>query len=220
MDTPWAVVRPEADQLPGACKNYFTVQRWVDVSNKDYGVTWATVDAPLIEVGAITCDPRGKTVGWIESLKPSATLYSYVMNNYWETNYKASQEGPTTFRYSIEPHRQFDAGRAAQFGAERSQPLVIVPVEAATAVRQSVLSVEPTGVIVTAFKPSSDGKAWIVRLFNTEPQAHKAALTWAKPAPEKVWLSDFAEKEVSAIAGPIEMAPYEIVTLRVSVPEK
>ncbi|MHC4682013.1 MAG: hypothetical protein ACYTEK_25390 [Planctomycetota bacterium] len=50
MDTPWAVVRPEADQLPGACKNYFTVQRWVDVSNADYGVTWATVDAPLIEV--------------------------------------------------------------------------------------------------------------------------------------------------------------------------
>jgi hypothetical protein len=220
MDTPWAVVRPEADQLPGACKNYFTVQRWVDVSNKDYGVTWATVDAPLIEVGAITCDPRGKTVGWIESLKPSATLYSYVMNNYWETNYKASQEGPTTFRYSIEPHRLFDAGRAARFGAERGQPLIIVPVDAAAAVRQSVLSVDPAGVIVTAFKPSSDGKAWIVRLFNTGPQAQKAALTWAKPAPEKVWLSDFAEKEVSAIAGPIEMAPYEIVTLRASVPEK
>jgi len=33
MDIPWAVVRPETDQLPGACKNYFTVQRWVDVSN-------------------------------------------------------------------------------------------------------------------------------------------------------------------------------------------
>jgi hypothetical protein len=39
MDTSWAVVRPETDQLLGACKNYFTVQRWIDVSNKDYGVT-------------------------------------------------------------------------------------------------------------------------------------------------------------------------------------
>ncbi|MCC6142416.1 MAG: hypothetical protein IT368_01290, partial [Candidatus Hydrogenedentes bacterium] len=26
IDTPFAVVRPDADQLPGACKNYFTVQ--------------------------------------------------------------------------------------------------------------------------------------------------------------------------------------------------
>ena len=48
---PWAVVRPEVDQLPGACKNWFTVQRWVDVSNDEYGVTWATLDAPLVEVG-------------------------------------------------------------------------------------------------------------------------------------------------------------------------
>ena len=218
MDTPWAVVRPETDQLPGACKNYFTVQRWVDVSNENHGVTWATVDAPLVEVGAITCDPRGKTVGWIETLKPSTTLYSYVMNNYWETNYKAGQEGPTTFRYSIEPHRLFDAGRAARFGAERSQPLIAVPVEASAAVRQSILSVEPAGVIMTAFRPTSDGNAWIVRLYNTGPQAQKAALSWAKPVPQKVWLSDFAEKEVSPLVEPIEMAPYEIVTLRALVP--
>ena len=32
-------MRPEADQIPGACKNWFTVQRWVDVSNAHYGVS-------------------------------------------------------------------------------------------------------------------------------------------------------------------------------------
>jgi alpha-mannosidase len=218
MQTPWAVVRPETDQLPGACKNFFTVQRWVDVSNQNYGVTWATVDAPLIEVGAIRSDP--KAVGWIQHIEPSTTLYSYVMNNYWHTNYKASQEGPTTFRYSIEPHGRYDGGSAARFGAERSQPLVVVPVEAAAAVRQSVLSVEPGDVVVTAFKPSSDGKAWIVRLFNAGQQPQKAALAWARPAPATVWLSDLAEEEISKIGGPIEMAPYEIVTLRASMPEK
>ena len=43
MDTPWAVVQAEADQLKGACKNYFTVQRWVDISGNDrLGLTWAT----------------------------------------------------------------------------------------------------------------------------------------------------------------------------------
>ena len=54
MDIPWAVIRPEIDQMPGACKNHFSVGRWVDVSNEAYGVTWATLDAPLVEVGGMT----------------------------------------------------------------------------------------------------------------------------------------------------------------------
>ena len=56
MDMAWAVVQPNVDQIQGANKNYFTVQRWVDISNKDFGVTWATLDAPLVEVGAITAE--------------------------------------------------------------------------------------------------------------------------------------------------------------------
>jgi alpha-mannosidase len=220
MDIPWAVVSPETDQLPGACKNYFTVQRWVDVSNAEYGLTWATPDAPLIEVGAITADPRGKTVGWINTIEPSTTLYSYVMNNYWETNYKASQEGPTTFRYSIEPHRGFDSGKAAKFGTERSQPLIAVPVDKKTPVPNSISKVEPASIIVTAFKPGSDGKAWIIRLFNAGGQPEKAAVTWAKPAPDSIWLSNMAEEEVGKLTGPIEMAAYDIVTLRASLPGK
>ncbi len=220
MDTPWAVVRPEADQLPGACKNYFTVQRWVDVSNLEYGVTWATVDAPLIEVGDITSDPRGKNVGWIKHIKPSTTFYSYVMNNYWETNYKAGQEGPTTFRYSIMPHRRFDSGRAAKFGIECSQPLIVVPVDSEAPVQETILSIKPAGVIVTAFKPSEDGTARIMRLFNAGGKSEKARLTWAKPTPETVWLSNLAEEKISKITGPIEMAAYEIVTLRIPLPGK
>ncbi|MDH4241297.1 MAG: glycosyl hydrolase-related protein, partial [Phycisphaerae bacterium] len=214
MDTPWAVVRPEVDQLDGACKNYFTVQRWVDMSNKDYGVTWATVDAPLVEVGAITNDPRGG-VGWIKKLEPSTTLYSYVMNNYWETNYKAGQEGPTTFRYSIMPHRGFDSGKASKFAVEQSQPLIAVPVDENAPAHRSIVSVEPACVIVTAFKPSEDGKAWIVRLFNTADRPEKGGLVWPKPAPKTVWLSNLAEEQVAKITGPVEMAAYEILTLRV-----
>jgi len=220
MDTPWAVVRPETDQLLGACKNYFTVQRWVDVSNNDYGVTLATPDAPLVEVGGITNDPRGKSVGWIKHLEPSTTLYSYVMNNYWETNYKAGQQGPTVFRYSIKTHGRFGAGGAAKFGAEAGQPLIAVPVDSGTALRRSILSVEPAGVVVTAFKPGLDGKSWIVRLHNPGRRPRKVGLTWAKPAPETVWLSNLAGEKVSRLAGPIRMAAQEFVTLRASLPGK
>ena len=217
MDVPWAVVRPEADQMAGACKNYFTVQRWVDVSNQDFGVTWATVDAPLVEVGAITVDPV--SVGWIKHLEPSTTLYSYVMNNYWETNYKADQEGPTTFRYALWPHAAFDAAAAQRFGIEQSQPLIAVRARADGAALAPALRVEPAGVMATALKPSRDGKAWIVRLFNTTGRAEKAVVRWGDPAPKGVWLSSLGEDAGAKVAGPIDMGPWEIVTLRASVPE-
>ncbi|MBN2313425.1 MAG: hypothetical protein JXM79_05810 [Sedimentisphaerales bacterium] len=218
MNTPWAVVRPEADQLAGACKNYFTVQRWIDISNADYGVTLATPDAPLIEVGALTNDPRGKSVGWIKEIKPSSTIYSYVMNNYWETNYKAGQEGPTTFRYSITPHQAFDSGASARFGVECSQPFIVVPVDEKTPARASELIVEPTNITVSTFKPSEDGNARIVRLFNASGRTEKVTLTWARPESQTVWRSNLAEEKGPRLVGPIEMVAYEIVTLRVSEP--
>ena len=218
MDIPWAVVRPEADQLAGACKNYFTVQRWVDISNQDFGVTWATVDAPMVEVGTITVDATVVKGGWFKHIEPAATLYSYVMNNYWETNYKAGQEGPTMFRYSIRPHGRFDSAAAKRFGIECSQPLIAVPVEKEAVVEQSLLSVKPTGVLVTAFKPSEDGKAWIVRLFNAGGRPEQARLTWAEPTPKAIWLSNLAEEQVSKITEPIDMAAYEFITLRASLP--
>ena len=130
MDIPWAVMRPEIDQLPGACKNWFTVGRWVDVSNEQYGVTWATLDAPLVEVGAITANLIGSQTNpnaWLGKLEPSQTLYSWVMNNHWHTNYRADQSGPTTFRYALLPHKQYDPVAAQRFGIECSQPLVAVP---------------------------------------------------------------------------------------------
>ncbi len=213
MDLPWAVARPETDQLDGACKNYFTVQRWVDVSNQDFGLTWATVDAPLVEVGAITADPVA--VGWLKQTEPSQTLYSYVMNNYWETNYKASQEGPTTFRYSIRPHERFDSVAAARFGTERSQPLIAVPVDDSPG-RPSFVRVEPAGVIVSALKPSEDGKALIVRLFGASGRAEKATLTWDKPEGMTVWMSNIAEQQGPQVAGPVDVPPYGMVTLRVT----
>ena len=222
MDTPWAVVRPEVDQLPGACKNYFSVGRWVDVSNDEFGVTWATVDAPLVEVGAITVDVLPSVFepdNWIRSLQPTQSFYSYVMNNYWETNYKASQEGFIMFRYSILPHKQFDPAAAARFGIEQSQPLVVVPVDESTPARGSLFRVEPEGVLVSSLKPSEDRRAWMVRLFNSSDVPAKATLSWTDPVPKRVSMSSPFEEEGPELSGRIDLAGYGIVTLRAELPE-
>lgn len=219
MDVPWAVVRPEVDQMPGACKNWFTVGRWVDVSNQEYGVTWATLDAPMVEVGRITADKIGSSTdpnAWLNKLSPSQTLYSWVMNNHWHTNYKAEQDGPTTFRYSLRPHTQYDQAAAQRFGTECSQPLVATAAQGPAPKGQPLFELD-TPDVVASVKPSTDGKALIVRLFGAAGRSAKANLRWSENAPKAVWISNLAEEPVAAVAGAVDVPAYGLITLRVEL---
>jgi hypothetical protein len=213
METPWAVVRPEVDQLPGACKNWFTVQRWVDVSNDGAGVTMAPLDAPLIEIGGITAE-----LPWMSTIQPSQTIYSYVMNNYWHTNYKADQSGPTTFRYVLRPHGRYDASEAARFGHDTSRPLVAAAAAGAEP-GDSWLRVEPSTAMVETLRPAGDGNGWVVRLFGAAGQPERVSLHWADPAPKAVYESDLTEQPGRRIEGAVDVPAWGLVTLRV-IPTK
>jgi hypothetical protein len=75
----WAVVQLNANQLPGSCRNWFTVQRWVDVSNPDCGITWAPLDAPMMEIGGLTANLLGSVAfqEWMPRLRSSDTARSF-----------------------------------------------------------------------------------------------------------------------------------------------
>jgi alpha-mannosidase len=179
------IVRPEADQLNGACKNFFSVQSWADVSNADYGITWATIDAPLIEIGAITAEQP-----WLQALQPSPLIYSYAMNNYWHTNYKADQEGLVQFRYAIQPHAEFNPAQAAKFGRERRTPLLACIVDPAPTPMASLFQIEPPEVLVESIKPIENGRAWLLYFYNPTAQPQQVVLRWNKTIPATIYLSD------------------------------
>ena len=77
LDLPIGAMRPNLDQMPSACKNWLTVGRWVDVSNRDFGVTWVTLDAPLVQLGGLTArllnSQRTPTPGKRPSSPPSSS---------------------------------------------------------------------------------------------------------------------------------------------------
>jgi len=216
MDVGWAVIRPELDQIPASCKNWFSVQRWLDISNERFGVTWATVDAHLVEVGGMTANLIGSQTDyrvWIQHLPPSQTIYSWVMNNHWHTNYRAEQEGPTVFRFLLQPHLAFQPEEAAKFGISCSQPLLVLK---ATGPRPLAprLRLSSDKVIVTTLKPADDGRGWIVRLFGASGQTETVKLTWTKPAPTHFWLSDLSEEPRQETGRSVEVPAWGIVTVR------
>jgi alpha-mannosidase len=217
LDIPLGMIRPEADQMPSACKNWFTVGRWADVSNQDRGITWLTLDAPLVEVGAITANLLNSQTNpdvWRKKVEPTQTLYSWAMNNHWGTNYRAYQDGPTRFRFVLRPHRKADPAEASRFAMGFGQPLLAVPGAGAKPAGTPLLTVEPADVLVSGLKPSDDGKAWIVRLFNAGSQSRSAAIHWGERQPRAVFQSDTSEAPLREAAGPVTLPPQGLATLR------
>ena len=225
IDIPLAVMRPEIDQLPGACKNWLPVGRWVDVANDHLGVTWATLDAPLLEIGEISARMLGSQTKpdiWRKHIEPTQKFYSWVMNNHWGTNYRAYQEGVVTFRYALRPHALhektgYDPAAAARFSTALTQPLVAAHAAtdaAAHAPRLPLVRVEPADVLVTALKPSDDGEAWIIRLFGASGENRQAKLIWPYAQPQSLWLSDLSEKPLTRISGAVPVPAWSLVTLR------
>ena len=103
VDLGEALVEPGRDQLPGSNRDFIGAHSVVDISNADAGVSIATLDAPLLELGAIT-DERQNDRGvrsWPEGMAAGTTVYAYLFNNYWHTNYKAYQQGPLTYRFVL-----------------------------------------------------------------------------------------------------------------------
>ena len=197
------VVRPESDQLAGACKNFFSVQSWVDISNREYGVTWATANAPLVEIGEITAEQP-----WLKSIKTSSSIYSYVMNNYWHTNYKADQEGPVTFAYSIRPHAAFDATEAAKFGTERRQPLVVSVSGSPASLHLPLMELSSTKILVLSIQPVAAANSWLVHVYNPTAAGQVAGFRWKKGERVLVRRSDAAGESGNPVRN-FELAAFD-----------
>ena len=215
VDLGWTWIRPEADQIAGSCKDFFCVQNGADLSNSRYGLTWTSLDAPLVEVGGMTDETiraKGSRV-WRTSLAPSQILYSYVMNNYWHTNYKADQEGIVRFRYAVEPHTGGDLAAAKRIALDAERPLLAVPGQGADSAGP-ILRVSSPDIVVTSLRPSRDGRAFIARLYN--PSLTAVQTTLAGPAGTAIRRSDPDERPGAVLAGIVTLTPQEIVTIRIA----
>jgi hypothetical protein len=198
-----AWVRPNQDQLPGACREWFTTPNLV--LSRDAGITiaLATPDLPLVTLADIN---RGR---WLEHLDiTNGHVYSYVTNNYWSTNIKASQGGELTFRYFITTTKNLDYDALGRFDAETRSALTAYPAfeglhretgpRRMPAAAGSLLHIEAANAQLTAFKAAEDGKGYILRLRETSGRDGKAILRtspWFRI--ERAFLTNGVEENLS-----------------------
>jgi alpha-mannosidase len=222
LDGGYGAVRPETDQLAGACKDFFYAQRWVDVSNENVGCTLAIVESPIVEIGSMTSEVKTNNGyrKWRTEVDESTTVFSYVMNNYWHTNYKADQEGPATVRYGLMPHGKRDFSDCARYGFEFQRPLLLFPAKGP--ILQSMLSLmsadqpgQPAKhVIIPWIDISRDGKALMLRLLNVGGVQERVVPQWGRFQPTRVFESSPLEEVGKNAEAEIVIGPWEFKTLR------
>jgi hypothetical protein len=171
---PWGPWRVNADQAPGANRNYATIERWADLHDARGGLQFISVEIPVVQLGSIGTDAT--ITGWRTETDPAPVLYSYAMNNYWETNYRAGQDGPHELRYVLRPHEGFDAAEAEAAALKTAHPLIVQWVPAHADAPSLPLTVEADRSIVTLLRAVGDG-AFLVRIYNPSGE------------PDEVWLA-------------------------------
>lgn len=162
--------RPNEDQMPGACREWFTPQNVVHVRDGDFSVAWATPDVPLVTLTDIN---RGL---WLAHLPiKNGHVYSYAMNNYWFTNYRAQQGGRFVFHYSITSGRNLCRETLARFDEDTRTPVVAYPFLSSfsAAISQagrplpagggSFLTCAAPNLEMVTFKEAEDGAGFILR---------------------------------------------------------
>lgn len=192
-DLAFAQCIPELDQMANANRNFITINNSVNISNKNFGISWCSPDAPLIEVGKMRNDPV--ELGYEKFLEPSTNFYSYVMNNYWETNYLAAQEGEVTIRYEIRLNDHgYNPAQDKKAGIEARQPLTVIPVNTDQVAIEAFFEIDNPNIISFSAKPVKEGI--LISVFNCSAQDETLKIPRMD---NRCFLSDFgATKKIAA----------------------
>jgi hypothetical protein len=220
------VVDPAKDMYPGAGREWFSVQHWAAVQQDGVSAAVMPLDASLVTLGDIN---RG---AWPTEFgqRPGA-IFSYVMNNYWHTNYRAEQGGHFRFRYIITSAAHTNAAALSRMGWEEVTPLEedqITSQDKALDMprpldgnQRSFLSVDDPDLLLDTWKPAEDGRGTILRLIDLGGVARTVSITTPLLAIDHVDLTDAVERDIKPIVpgGPhtfnVAIRPHGIVTIRV-----
>ncbi len=222
VDLGGQAMRVDADQLPRACRDYYTTQGWVDLSNDELGVTVACLDAPMVQLGDFSFGANRTAIRLERAL-----LLGWVTNNYWETNFRAHQPGEVRARYRLLPHgAPFDEAAAHAFGLDAMQPVVYHPLAEPAAAgallpREGTLLQLPRDPVLTLRVWSEDGQL-LVRMLNASDRGVDAevgsGVLQISGAARCDLFGDGAQAlPVSDGAVRIALGPRQIATLRLSV---
>lgn len=213
------VISPGKNQLPGSASDWNTIQNFASVKNDEAQIIFVSNEIPLVQFGDLNI---GR---YYYQLNPKTNhIYSWVLNNYWVTNFKASQEGELRWKYSITSTDNLTDKEAIRFGRNNrmSSPARLVSKGSKTidynSLEYSFLDFNIPNLLVVNCTPALDNTGIILHLRETagnraiiDIQALKE-----KTAAKAIQRVNAMEEEMKKITSPLQIEPYETLFLKLT----
>jgi alpha-mannosidase len=210
------VVDPAKDMYPGAGREWFSIQHWISVQQDGLSATVMPLDAPLATFGDIN---RGE---WpAEFGQRPGNIFSYVMNNYWHTNYRAAQGGHFCFRYVITSAARTDAAALSRMGWEESTPLEHDQISSQDKAldlprplngnEASFLTIDDPDLLLDTWKPAEDGNGTILRFIDLGGEPRAVTIHLPNLSISKIVATDAIERDQKPIV------PEDVHTFKIAV---
>ena len=210
------LVHPGVGQIPGSASDWQTVQGFAAIRGGDGQIILGSDAAPLVQLGDLNL---GKWQPVTTVSKPH--VYSWVMNNYWFTNFRATQDGEFKWSYYLTSTRDSGNTAATQFGWGSRIPLiarVLAPGDAGDRPSlHSALDLGMPNVALVSARPALYGEGIILHLRELEgtatelPTAKLLTAPGARSVDEINLLEEIIHQDVASVS----FAPFDAKFLRI-----
>ncbi|UJH68497.1 glycoside hydrolase family 38 C-terminal domain-containing protein [Allomuricauda sp. SCSIO 65647] len=169
FDVQGGVVNPGANQLEGTSADWNVIQNFAAVQNDNAQIVFSSNDVPLVHFGDIN------TGRFYYKRKPkNSHIYSWVLNNYWATNFKASQDGEMKWSYFLTSSSNASNTFATKFGWNQRVGMAgrLVPSDKDSKIEKipsrSILSLDVPNLLLVNARPTASNDGVILHLREIE----------------------------------------------------
>lgn len=218
-DTQNGWVDPSKDELAGGSREWYAAQHWASVRNGKYFAAVVPVDAPMVNFGDIV---RGL---WPKEFRPkSSGIFSWIMSNYWNTNFPAEQSGNLAFHYTILSGADFSPSFLTHKSLETMTPLEMnsmnpaQPGPSTLPASGSVLSLNTQDVQVSTWKMAELQDGTVLRLEEISGTAQTVQVELPLVRIQKAYKCSILEDRQAEIPArehelTVSLNPWEIATV-------
>ncbi|MEI6457151.1 MAG: glycoside hydrolase family 38 C-terminal domain-containing protein, partial [bacterium] len=118
-ETAGGTVVPGRDQIEGSSSDWNGIQNFVAIKNDTVQIVFVSPEIPLVQLGDINLGKFSRKAD-----PKTTTIFSWVLNNYWTTNFLASQEGELKWNYQVTSLHDPSNLSASRFGWGNRVPLL------------------------------------------------------------------------------------------------
>jgi hypothetical protein len=127
FDSAGRSIELDAEQLPGACRNWITAESFAAIGDESGAVVLLCPDAPLVQFGDFHFGPPLDEVP-----RPAQPLLlAWPVNNYWDTNFPRTETRTIRLRYGFFAVDSLDEKTIAAHATRFAQPPFVWPVSGA-----------------------------------------------------------------------------------------